>query len=160
MNKIIVFFCISIFIWGCNSTPSTLKNPNKREQNSVGSVYYDVIIKSTKVSDDWEQVAIEKLNHKRLVTDLFQQILDEKVRVEDFFEETEIPISDFKKRIASGEISTDKISKLQFHEQWDTSTVPLQKKVISIVFAEDAVDHLGKHIGYRPLFVCFYEKNK
>lgn len=155
MNKILLFFCISISIWGCNRTPSTTE-PSKGKVDNVGSVYYDVLIKSDKPTDDWEQIAIEKLDRKKLVAHLFKQIVDQKLRLEDFYEEKEISLSTFKKRVETGEIDPDKITKLQFEEVWETSTIPLNKKIKSIVFAVNSYDHLGKKIGYRPIFICYY----
>ncbi|QZT35563.1 hypothetical protein K5X82_09480 [Halosquirtibacter xylanolyticus] len=156
MNRIIIFFCITISMWGCNSTPSATQGPNKRKNSDVGSVYYDVIIQSNKPKDDWEQIAIEKLDRDKLVQQLFKQIIDNKLRIEDFYEETKIPVAEFKKKISNGEIDPNKITKLQFEEVWNTQQVPIQKRIKSIVFAENAYDHLGKKMGYKPLFICYY----
>lgn len=143
-------------MWGCSSTPSSNTEPSKGKANNVGSVYYDVLIKSDKPQDDWEQIAIEKLDRKKLIAYLFQQIVDQKLRLEDFYEEKEISLSTFKQKLQSGEIDPDKITKLQFEEVWETGSVPLNKKIKSIVFAVNSYDHLGKKIGYRPIFICYY----
>ncbi|MDC1107043.1 hypothetical protein OAT16_10075 [Prolixibacteraceae bacterium] len=156
VNRIIIFFCISILSWGCNSTPSAKQELSKRKNSEVGSVYYDVIIQSNKPKDDWEQIAIENLDRKKLVEQLFQQIVDNKLRIADFYSEIKIPMSEFKKKMDNGEINIDKITKLQFEEVWDTQQVPIHKKIKSIVFAVDSYDHLGKKIGYKPLFICYY----
>ncbi len=156
LSRYTIIIAILFLIGGCHfSDKDKDKDKDKaRSRELFGKIIYDTYIVNRDSTDSWGDECLSNFNRKALIDKIFNAILAEIITPYDYFTGKKITIEQIKRMETEGVFSREKISKIQFEEQWiwDNEKVEMQKKMISMTIAYEVYDIVGKPRGHKPIF--------
>jgi len=117
-----------------------------------GKIIYDTYIVNRDSTDSWGDECLSNFNRKALIDKIFNAVLAEQITPYDYFTGEKITLEQIKRMEAEEVFSREKISKIQFEEQWVWEKIEMQKKIISMTIAYEVYDIAGKPRGHKPIF--------
>ncbi len=139
-----------------NNTSNNITPLNKNLELWADTIIYDVLILNPDSTDEWQEQKIKRLNHKKLVDDLFKSVYSGKKTAYNYYTNEPYSINDIKE--FEKVYPRKDIGKLQFEECWkyDQNSGNIEKKVYSILVAYTLYKSSGEIRGYKA---GFYLKN-
>ena len=125
-----------------------------------GTIIYDTFIINRDSTDSWGEESLSGFNRKDFINKVFTEVYAGKVTPYDYFTGEIIGLRKIREMEAEGLFSRDKISKIQFEEQWlwDDDKTCMTKQVISMTIAYEVFDHTGRSRGQKPVFKLLFRK--
>ena len=116
-------------------------------------IIIDVPIKSTS-GQEWEEKALENVAELEFVDTIFKAVYQGRVKAYNYFTDMEMSIEEVKALEKEEEFSRDRISKIQFIENWyfDSKNMKMSKKVFSFMISYEVYNNQGEIRGYKPAF--------
>ena len=125
------------------------------------TIIYDVELKNNDVDNEWKEECLKYVNRKAITNIIFNAIYNGKLDAYNYNDEiTPITIDDLK--ALEKEYSRDRITKMQFKEEWffDEENLVFGKKVIAIMLAYEVYDAGGKVRGHTAGLVVYLNKSE
>lgn len=161
---------------------ATACNSGKQQEEKLVTrrIEYDVTIKSPEPDLDWWLQNIEGPSREKLVSDIMDAVLNEKVKAFDYFscepldkqrlqdikgrtdtiflERADKP-GEFFDTIVNHTINLKEITRLRFLEEWymNKNSLVFEKKIMGICPLLERYDNSGNLRGYSPLFWVFFD---
>ena len=154
--KLSLLIVIAISAGACQ----TRQNGNSPSGESLGKITYETYIINHDTADSWKNECLSDFNRKGLIDHVFKAVLDGKLTPVDYFTGEKISPGQVRKMEKEGEFSREKISQVQFEEQWlwDDEKSELHKQLISMTIAYDVYSNLGVPRGQKPIFKIIFKR--
>ncbi len=117
-------------------------------------IIFDLVVK-TNSTDEWEQECLKNVSERSLFDTLFKAVYNGRLQAYNYFTNLPMSIEEIKNLEKNNEeFSRDRLSKLQFVENWyfDYKNLKIGKNVKSVMLAYEIYNLEGEIRGYKPLF--------
>ena len=132
-----------------------------KEGNAIviaDTITYDVEIKNNNVEDTWKEECLKHVNRKALTNIIFNAVYNKRLTAYNYRSGESMTIEEVK--TMEKEYSRDRISKMQFIEEWffNEEDLVFGKKVIGIMLAYEVYDYEGAVRGHSAGIVVYLNK--
>lgn len=156
--QVVVALLIALPLVNCHH-PTSSKSSEftldlERMELLADTITYTVVVKNRDTTDTWADQRLGRLDHKRLVDDLFEAIYEHEATPYDYYTHQPLSIRDIKKLEKQEDFSRDRVGQLQFCEAWymDPQTQQMHKQVHSVLVAYEYYLSTGELRGYKAAF--------
>jgi len=150
--KHIPILIIALSLLGCSNTEVP---ENTGEKILVAEeIIYDVIIKVPDMDDPWEVKKLDGYQGERMVSEIFNAVYEEKVKVYDYHTGEKLSPGQVREKELQQGYDRNNLGKIQFTENWfyNPASMKIDKEVTSIVLGYENRTIDGKLIGYWAAF--------
>ncbi|MBN1252349.1 MAG: hypothetical protein JXR51_15330 [Bacteroidales bacterium] len=183
INLLTLFFVFLISLASCNENsneknnvndsisaisipevkPGTFYNIDMNKGNSVvlaDTITYDLELKNNDPEDDWKQECLQYIDRKALTNIIFNAVYNGKLTAYNY--NYGIPMTIKQVKELEKEYSRDRITKMQFIEEWffDEKNLVFGKKVIGIMLAYELYNPEGEIRGHTAGILVYFNKDK
>jgi len=174
MKKFFLIFAIVCIIISCNSNNSNenTKSTDSTYEPKLGTLYdaklndstvvniadsmiYDVVIKNTDSSDEWQKSWLQGLDRRSLVDLVFKAVYAGNAKAYDYADNHLLTIDEVKAIEKKQGFDRKKVGKVQFIEDWqfDPKNMRFNKRVKALMLGWELYDNEGNVKSYSATFV-------
>jgi len=174
MKKFFLVFAMACVIISCNSNNTNNNTPpvdstyepklsavfetKLNDSNAVkiaDSVIYDVVIKATDPSDEWQTNCLKGIDRRSLVDLVFKAVYDGNAKAYDYVDNHLLSVDEVKAIEKKEGFNRKKIGRVQFVEDWqfDPKKLRFNKRVKALMMGFELYDNEGNVKSYSATFV-------